>query len=214
MNKYAKYIIAAAIAAGSLSLGGCHSSKTSYKGNLKTEQSSETDIQALFDNLADSYTEWTDVYLPVNLSLSSPKKLSVSGRATMVRDKEINISLRLLGMEVAVIYINTEKAYVVDKYHKMYLCEDLDKLLGGYDVTIADLQNLLLGRVPVMGKGEVSKADFSQFDFLESANDWILTPKKQIEGSELHYIASKTTPGAHFSHCAHPRQRLGGSRDD
>lgn len=192
LRKSYHFVIMAAMAM-MLSLSGCHSSKSHYTGNLNTELST-ADSDELFTQMVDSYTEWTDLYVPMNFQLISPKQFSVSGRATMVYGKEINISLRMLGMEVAVIYVNETTLYVVDKYNKRYLCEDISDILSGYNLTIIDLQNVLFGRVTNFGNGTISTNDAKDFTFLNADDLWVLTPKKQLQNTDLHYIASKTTP--------------------
>lgn len=156
--------------------------------------SSTAGTDVLFCQIADSYMEWADLYAPVTLRLESPKSLSVSGRATMVNGKDILISLRMLGMELAVIYINEEKVYAVDKIHKQYIEENLGSLLSGVDITISDVQNILLGRLTSLGKGIVNRADASDFTFLSADSQWVLTPERQFKGTSLNFIATKTEP--------------------
>lgn len=180
----------------SLLLYGCRSQAPmkAPQGTLPELPSSTAAADKLFDQIADSYAGWTDFYAPVTLRLESPKELSVSGRATMVNGKEIHISLRMLGMELAVIYINESKVYAVDKIHKQYIEEDLGHLLAGMDISISDVQNLLLGRLTSIGKGTVTRADAADFSFLSADDHWILTPKRQFKGTSMNYIATKTEP--------------------
>lgn len=174
---------------------GCRTSKTpGYTGNLSTQAAATDDTRKLFDELASAYTGWQDLYVPVTLSLESPKNLSVSGRATLVNGKEINISLRMLGMEVAVLYADEQKVYLVDKFHKCYLEEDISSVLSGYDVTLSDLQNILLGRASLPGKGVVSDGDYDEFSFLAGDETWMLTPRHQYKGCDWHYVASLSSP--------------------
>lgn len=180
----------------SLLLYGCRSQSPvkTPQGALPDLPSSTAGTDVLFEQIADSYAGWTDLYAPVTLRLESPKELSVSGRATMVSGKEIYISLRMLGMELGVIYVNESKIYAVDKIHKQYIEEDLHRLLAGMDISISDVQNILLGRLSSIGKGTVTRADAPDFTFLSADNHWILTPKKQFKGTSLNYIATKTEP--------------------
>lgn len=90
--------------------------------------------------------EWQDLYVPVSFNLRSPKNFSLSGRATMIRDKEITISLRFLGMEVAVLDITPTAITAIDKYHRMALTEHIEHILQDHNLTIADLQDALLGK--------------------------------------------------------------------
>ena len=183
----------------SLLLSACHT-QTSVTGPREGETvvtpPSTATTSTLFSRMADTYAPWTDLYVPITLRLEAPKSMSVSGRATMVNGKEILISLRMLGMELAVIYINESKIYAVDKIHKQYIEEDLSRLLSGTDITISDVQNILLGRVTNFGKGTITEADADDFTFLAADSKWILTPVHQIKGAELHYIASRTDPPA------------------
>ncbi len=180
----------------SLLLCGCHSQKPIQHPDTNTISlpASKTSTAELFEQITGTYNSWTDMYAPITLQLDSPKQFSVSGRATMVNGKEIHISLRMLGMELGVIYINERKVYAVDKIHKQYIEEDLDRLLAGVDVTISDVQNILLGRVTNFGKGTISVDDADAFSFLSADDKWILTPIRQIKGTELNYIATKTDP--------------------
>lgn len=89
--------------------------------------------------------DWQDLYLPATFNLNSPKSFSLSGRITFVRDKHIQLSLRFLGMEVAVIDITPEQIIAVDKYHKMALSEPITPLLNSAGITFSDLQDAFLG---------------------------------------------------------------------
>ncbi len=179
-----------------LALTGCHTQKSTDRpiSEIPELPASKANTAELFEQMTATYGEWTDLYAPVTLSLVAPKSFSVSGRATMVRDKEIYISLRMLGMELGVIYINETKVYAVDKIHKQYIEEDLSRLLAGVDITISDVQNILLGRITNFGKGTITAEDADDFTFLSADDKWILTPVNQIKGAELNYIASKTEP--------------------
>lgn len=190
-----KYILTATAVSAALFLTGCHTGKkATYKGNVETLDTSNNDTRELFTRIADSYEDWQDLYVPVTLSLVSPKRFNVSGRATMVQGKEINLSLRMLGFEVAVVYINETTIYVVDKYHKMYVSEEITNLLADYDLTITDIQNLLLGRITSLGHGTITPDDARDFNFLSSDSQWVLTPKKQRKDTDVNYIATMTDP--------------------
>lgn len=91
---------------------------------------------------------WTTFYAPVTVDIDQPMSLAVSGRATMVNGKYIHLSMRLLGMEMAVMYVDADSAYILDKYHKYMFAESLPKLLGDKykNLKIGDLQKILLGQ--------------------------------------------------------------------
>lgn len=90
--------------------------------------------------------EWQDLYVPVTFDLRSPKNLSLSGRATMIRNERITISLRFLGMEVAVLDVTPREVTAIDRYHKMWMSENIETFLHDHDITLTDLQDLLIGR--------------------------------------------------------------------
>ncbi len=90
---------------------------------------------------------WRSVSMPVSLDLDKPMSMSASGRATMVRDSLVHISIRFIGMEVAVVRATADSVFLVDKYHKMYFAEPLAALLGesGKGLTLGDIQDMMLG---------------------------------------------------------------------
>ncbi|MDE6490556.1 MAG: DUF4292 domain-containing protein [Muribaculaceae bacterium] len=88
---------------------------------------------------------WTTFSAPVKIQLESPKKFSISGRATLVRDQSIYISLRMLGMEVGTVYVTPDSVFATEKLHRYILRESLTKVLDGRDIPFAELQDLLIG---------------------------------------------------------------------
>lgn len=131
-----------------LALAGCKHHK-GPQGPEVTATDSELPGEPLtqvFQLLENTYQEWEDVQMPVTLSLVTPNKMSISGKATMVRDSAIYLSLRMLGMEVAQAYANPDSVWFVDKYHKMYVQESLQSLCGSYPMALDDIQDCLLGQ--------------------------------------------------------------------
>ena len=159
---------------------GCKSSKTTVAPTpIVIEQDQKTTpLWTTFNNTISKYKNWNDVIVPIDLSLISPKQLSVSGRITMVKNQFIYISIRVLGFEVANAYITNDSIYASYKIDKIYIAEDLKSVLGGYPATIGDLQNLLLGRAFIVGKGTISPSMENEFK-LESGDDfWKIIPNK------------------------------------
>ncbi|MDE6310908.1 MAG: DUF4292 domain-containing protein [Muribaculaceae bacterium] len=93
-----------------------------------------------------TFGEWSSLEVPVNIRLTSPKSLSCSGRATLVKGREIYISLRIFGMEVGQLYASEDSIFVVDKFHKYCIAESIARLGASTGLTLADLQGYLLGR--------------------------------------------------------------------
>lgn len=134
------YILAAMLA---LTLGACHSSRTANAPGA----------------LADSrQPDWTTLYSNIDVSLTAPATMGVSGRATMRRGEYIHVSMRFFGMEVAALYLDADSAYFVDKYHRYLFAEPLKALLGAdYDyLTLADIQSVILGQKLLPENGAVT----------------------------------------------------------
>ena len=132
-------------------------------------QSSE--ILGFYSAMCDSYRDWHDVHMPINLSMQAPDGMSISGRATMVRNEEIYISLRVMGFEAAVIYANTDSVYFVDKYHKYAFGESFKSLMGSSGLTIGNLQDLILGRAFAPGQGTICEESAVSL-FTDGENSW------------------------------------------
>lgn len=89
--------------------------------------------------------EWHTLQMPVKVNLEKPMGIGMSGRATMVADSLINVSLRVFGFEVAVVHATADSIWLVDKHNKMYVAQPLRSITGGrYD--IGQLQHLILGQ--------------------------------------------------------------------
>lgn len=112
-------------------------------------------MPAVYDALASGYEKWGDVYMPVSVSISEPVDFSISGRATLVCDSLIHISLRVLGIEAGVISIGADSAVIIDKYHKMYVSESTSAFLGSHTLTIGELQSVLLGQAYAGGSSRI-----------------------------------------------------------
>jgi len=88
---------------------------------------------------------WTDLRVPVSVSISQPSSFRVGGVMTMVNGKDIHISLRMLGFEVGAAYITADSVYAYAKLQRVYVAESISRVLGGLDAGISDVQSLLIG---------------------------------------------------------------------
>lgn len=95
--------------------------------------------------------DWQIVNSPISVSLSKPMDMSFNGRLTMEKDRNIHLSMRVFGMEVALMYIDTDSLYFIDKYHKYMFAEPLTSVLGSrYNhLGVGDIQKLLLGQTKI-----------------------------------------------------------------
>lgn len=88
---------------------------------------------------------WTSVQMPVRLSLTQPKKFALSGRVTMLRDSVINMSMRMLGMEVAAVQVTSDSVWVVDRFHKAVFSAATAGFLSDHNLSLGMLQGMMLG---------------------------------------------------------------------
>lgn len=89
---------------------------------------------------------WKDLALPFKLRLTAPKSMSVSGRATMVWNKSIQLSFRVLGLEVAKVVMRQDSIFAMEKIKSRYVAESMSKLKKDFPVKIEGIQVMLLGR--------------------------------------------------------------------
>lgn len=152
------------IAALALTLGACSTQRRSADtmqtatpaadAQAAATQASPTgEPQARFAAMTSAYGLWQDVQMPVRATIRSPFSISASGRLTMVQGKLIHISVRLLGMEVAVMQVTPDSVFVVDKFHRYLIAEPTEKLTARTGLTVGDMQNALLGRAFLPGQG-------------------------------------------------------------
>ncbi|MDE7407820.1 MAG: DUF4292 domain-containing protein [Muribaculaceae bacterium] len=89
---------------------------------------------------------WTTFSAPVKLKLETPKRMSISGRCSMEYGKSISLSVRMLGMEVATIYVTPDSVFAATtKFQKYYMKESLSSVLDDNYVPFEGLQDLLAG---------------------------------------------------------------------
>lgn len=164
----------------------CRTSKVSTESG--SEIVDRLSLNERFDRVVASQGEWSRLQAPVKVSLLKPEKFSLSGRVYMVRDENIHFSMRFIGLEVAVVDITRDSVFVIDKYHKKYLAEPIAALLAGAEVSISDIQDILLGRAFINGDGNLSKGSLKNVGLKKDGDTWSITPKKKIHGVEYSFI--------------------------
>lgn len=146
--------------------------------------------------LGQTYTDWDTFYAPFTLRVSKPSAMNISGRATMIHGKSILLSMRMLGIEVATAYIDSDSAWVADKYHKNLCVVPLKSLSASTGLTISDVQDILLGRAFYPGRGTVNTAGSAQM-LAESDRDgnYVMLSPRRISGNiDWHYTADISVP--------------------
>ena len=165
-----------------IGLAGCRSSKSIVDQSM-LDYSSLT-LSERLQEVAAANCPWTQLNLPLKVSLKSPDKLSLSGRIYMRRNHDIYVTLRVLGIEVANMYVNTDSIYVADKAHKYYLAEPIDKIFAGASLSIGDIQDALLGRAFINNRGTLSADMLNQVTVADGENNsWEISPQSKINGS-------------------------------
>lgn len=152
-----RMVCAAVVCAIVIALASCgrKSVESGYRTNgTFTEEEVRRD-------LIEDYPQWKSVYLPVKIKVAS--EMSLSGRATLIRGEKLHISFRMLGMEVGSVYADKDSVFIADKYHKWLLAESMSALTDRYGVTLANLQDVLLGRPALLGEGELTSVNVGKF---------------------------------------------------
>lgn len=183
-----------------VSLTGCRSGKsasqglpaqvtpgTTAPGNVNTPVDTQTP-QLRVQALTAAEGDWTDVKMTVRLDLTAPKRFGASGRAEMKRGEWIFLSARMLGFEVAYVWIDTDSIHVVDKFHKRYVSEGIGRLMAGANVTLTNVQDLLIGRI--FRAGSRQRPSVSDFDIDQSDSGLMLLPKESPAGFDYGFILS------------------------
>lgn len=171
MSKSISYILCGIAILTSLLFTSCGSKKNSavrqYTPDIDEPAANNT--ATIYTAMTDAYKPWTDVSVPVKISIEQPKKINLSGTAKLINGKAVQISLRMLGLiEVAQIYIDTDSIVVVSKPMSIYCSESTSELTGRTGLDLSDIQCLLLGQAFIPGKGVASASDFSCFKAAKS----------------------------------------------
>lgn len=123
----------------------------SHRQALTQQQLATATVEQKFDAMVETYKPWHSISVPVKIDLKSPMRVSMSGRAYMVNDSLVHVSMRVFGFEVALLHATVDSVYFVDKVHKLAVVEGLDKISANAGITLGQLQSLMLGRVFIPG---------------------------------------------------------------
>lgn len=164
--------------------GACHSSKKAATENgtvvnIVSPEISLDEFREIICSKATGYGNWEYVKIPVTVRLRQPKEMSIGGTAWMRRDSSIVISLKYMGFEVGSMSLTNDSVTVIDKMHKSFMAERLDKFLGGMRFDVSNLQNMLLGRPFLLGKTSVTANDIKHADIEADDAGWLVVPSDQ-----------------------------------
>lgn len=192
-----------------IALSSCHSSKqaAAASGNTSTSTSTSTSISTSgsvisnsgatslpgrYKRLTGSWKSWNELEMGMKVQLTSPSRLNASGKAYMKRNEWISISIRMIGFEVATLWADKDSIVAVDKFHKKYVSVPTASVLGKSGITLANLQDMLLGRAFLAGGTEAKPDMADDFTFTSAENGWYILPRRQPEGLDYGFLASST----------------------
>lgn len=160
-------------------VAGC----SAVRKGTATERSSatvanESDMRVELSTLLSRYGDWKRLRVPMTVNLRQPKSVSIGGTAVMERGKSIMMSLKFFGMEIGYLYMTNDTVIVVDKVHKYYAAESVGAFLDGFDASVSNVQDVLLGRVFMLGQATPDAGSFrgAEYDNI-NGESWMLIPK-------------------------------------
>ncbi len=146
---------------------------------------------AEISTVAETYSPWTTFYAPFNMRLSKPIGFNISGRATMIRDQAVQLSFRMLGMEVAVAYVTTDSAKIIDKFHKYIVALPFSSISAKTGLTVGDFQNILLGQAFYPGQGTIRPMTAeTQFSVSHNGDNMVMTPRRTPDGATWYFTVA------------------------
>lgn len=149
---------------------------------------------AVVDSIISGWNDWTEVSLSGKLKMAG-LPVTPSVKIYMQRDSSIFISLRapLVG-EVGRAEITDSTVLVVNKMKKIYIEESLEKVMSFYPGTIADLQNIFLGRIALPGLGLLSHDVEENLDIYSEADttySLVVNEDMAIPGVNYGYVINR-----------------------
>lgn len=175
--KFISRSLAAVIIVAALIAGGCSSQRKAATSASTTPVKTGSPVMRLAGAYAAGEV-WTDFYAPFSLKISSPMSFSLSGRATMVRDRSILLSLRMLGIEMAQLYVDNDSARLVDKYHRCFCSVPTASLTAAAGITLGNLQDMMLGRAFIPGRDGLLRPSDESLMVVESGESTLMRPRK------------------------------------
>lgn len=167
---YLSRFLLAAIAGTLLVIASsCRSSKSATD---EADTFAKATIEERLADVVKANGEWTEINVPVKVSFKSPLDLSASGRMYMRRGSDIYLSMRVLGMEVATLYLTTDSLYAADKWHKRYIAESVENLYTKVGIDISDVQDMIVGRAFGIGDNPSVKS----VDAQPCEDGWTMRP--------------------------------------
>lgn len=148
-----------------------------FSASAQTEMSKKERKNAL-KSITSTYRTWNSVQIDGKVQ-TDLIPLSITAKIYMENDQLIDISLRapFVG-EAARVVLTQDSILAINKIKRTYACESITHLMSVLPVGMCDLQDILLARVFVAGKGEISSrnADDCQMLMADGGNCIIVPP--------------------------------------
>ncbi len=196
--KLSRIVTATMIAAVAVaSLNSCRSTRTSTpeSGYETPGKAVKVSLSEKFKLMADSYTPWTTLSVPVKVNLTGSMKLSLSGTLTMDYGKAVSISMRKLFFDAGRLYVDNDSVIFSSSLLNLYYAEDMTKFTRATGLNLKDMQSMLIGQAFAPGKGTLTASDERLFSLTDagSLTDGIraieITPLTLPAGAEWFFTA-------------------------
>lgn len=143
----------------------------------------------LIDSITKSYSNWKNISLSGKLS-SSMLPVSASVKIYMEKNKLIvmSISAPIMG-EVARLEIDEDRVIAVNKLKSKYSTLEMEEISTFCPGGLEAVQNLLLGRISLLGTGQLKSSDADLLDIYKTEyGDWLLLPNNQLASADYIYL--------------------------
>lgn len=158
-------------------------------GNVSAQQLLNGEQAALAaEEITSNYTDWTSAAWSGKLK-SKMLPISVSVKTYLLKDSLVMLSMRapLMG-EVARIEFDRKKILLVNKMKKWYVELDLTSLKDIAAIGFNNLQDIMIGRVTLMGIGTLSAANSGYASIYSVGNqDWLVSASIPIGPEQIDY---------------------------
>ena len=216
-------------------LTSCSSSRQSVASQESALQSADTgsanmgavaplSIDKVLETVAESNTPWEKVLLDGKLSMKGlPMDLSV--KIYMESGSTVLISLRapIMG-EVARVESADGELFVANRMKKVYIQDSLEVMLSKIDMTVDDVQAIMLGRVFKLGGGTLTTSNLSDFQVgVDASGAWAIIPAVQPQQAsygftltprgEVKILFAESVDGRYKANADYAWKGSGGAKD-
>lgn len=139
------------------------------------------------------YTPWTTVELNGKLQIPNlPMGIKPSVKLWMRRGQNVQLSIRvpLMG-EVGRAEITPDSLFIVNKMNNTFCKEPLAAVMGSFPASIEDLQALLLARIALLDRGELSRDNAAYVTLLRADDGSVMVvpvSSEQPQGAEYGFL--------------------------